>query len=198
MDLVLGSASPRRAELLAQLGLRFEQRAADIDETPAPRENPIVYVQRMAREKALALRGAGGLLLTADTTVIAKGQSLGKPRDREAARRMLEALSGAWHEVTTAVCVSRGDDLAEQMVTTRVEFAPLSESLVDAYLATDEPWDKAGAYAIQGLAGGFVRRIEGSVTNVIGLPLVETRELLEACGLVTGVGDPAAGGRCDR
>lgn len=188
VDLILGSASPRRAELLAQLGVSFEQRSADIDETPRPGEAPQAYVRRVAREKAAALGPTECPLLTADTTVILDGESLGKPADPEGARRMLTRLSGAIHEVSTAVCVRRGEVRDECLVTTQVQFAELSAALIDAYLATPEPWDKAGAYAIQGLAGTFVRRIDGSVSNVIGLPLVETRELLEASGVATGLG----------
>ncbi|MEE4278490.1 MAG: Maf family protein [Halieaceae bacterium] len=183
--LVLGSASPRRAELLAQLGLSFDRRAADIDETPQPDEAPLAYVARMAREKAAALRAAGvaGCLLTADTTVILDRRSLGKPADRDEGRAMLRSLSGRGHEVCTAVCCLAGSERRECSVLTRVEFMPLDDALIEAYLDSDEPWDKAGAYAIQGLGGSFVRRVEGSVSNVIGLPLVETRELLAACGL---------------
>jgi septum formation protein len=191
-DLILGSASPRRAQLLAQLGVTFECSAADIDETPRGDEDPKVYVRRMAVEKARAL-GAGAVpLLTADTTVIADGQSLGKPADRAEARAILERLSGAKHEVCTAVCLLTPDKEQDLLVTTVVEFAHLSHHLIDAYLDTPEPWDKAGAYAIQGLAGSFVRRIDGSVSNVIGLPLLETRNLLESAGITTGFGELAA------
>ncbi len=191
-DLVLGSASPRRAQLLAQLGVTFECSAADIDESPRPDEDPKVYVRRMAVEKARAL-GAGKLpLLTADTTVILEGRSLGKPGDRAEARAILERLSGVEHEVCTAVCLLTADAEEDLLVTTAVEFAVLSPRLIDAYLDTPEPWDKAGAYAIQGLAGSFVRRIDGSVSNVIGLPLLETRKLLEGAGIATGFGELAA------
>ena len=186
--LVLGSASPRRARLLAQLGVTFTQRGADIDETPATGEAPRTYVQRIAREKARALQGSAPLLLTADTTVIAQGQCLGKPEDRAQARDMLERLSASEHEVCTAVCLLADSTLSELLVCTRVEFITLTGRLIEAYLDTAEPWDKAGAYAIQGLAGSFVRRIEGSVSNVIGLPLAETRELLEGGGIATGFG----------
>ncbi len=188
-DLLLGSASPRRAQLLAQLGLRFQQRAAAIDETPRDGEPPRTYVRRMAEEKAAALASAlggedgSGTLLTADTTVILDGRSLGKPVGAEDARTMLRDLSGREHEVCTAVCVMRDQIQRHCLVSTQVEFAELSEELIDCYLATDEPWDKAGAYAIQGSGGAFVRRVSGSVSNVIGLPLVETRELLQAMGI---------------
>ena len=187
--LVLGSASPRRARLLSQLGVAFVQRPADIDETPAAGEEPRRYVERMAREKSLALapEHPGAAVLTADTGVILDGRSLGKPVDTLAARRMLEALSAREHEVCTAVCLARGNQRRQCLVSTRVEFAALSEAHIRAYVATDEPWDKAGAYAIQGRGGAFVRRIDGSVSNVIGLPLLETRELLEKLGIALGV-----------
>ena len=194
--LVLGSASPRRAQLLGQLGLPFDQCVAHIDETPARGEAPDAYVQRMAREKAAAIEAAASragehLLLTADTTVVVDGDSLGKPGDRGEARAMLARLSGRAHEVHTAVCLTSGSSRAETLVTTRVSFMPLAAALIEAYLDTEEPWDKAGAYAIQGLAGSFVSRIEGSVSNVIGLPLVETRALLEAAGLEPRIGNSA-------
>lgn len=183
-SLVLGSASPRRAELLTQLGLTFTQHSADIDETPVAGEAPTSYVQRMAVEKAAALRAAGieGVLLTADTTVVLDNESLGKPEGHEDARSMLARLSGRSHDVYTAVCVNNALGNRTVVVSTHVELMTLTADLIDAYLATEEPWDKAGAYALQGLAGGFVRRVDGSVTNVIGLPLVETRELLAGIG----------------
>ncbi|WP_439105733.1 Maf family protein [Congregibacter sp.] len=183
-SVVLGSASPRRADLLAQLGVSFIVRSADIDETPSPGEAPRGYVQRMAQQKAAALAGdAKSILLTADTTVVLDDRSLGKPRDATDARLMLEALSGRTHDVFTAVCACLGSRSETVLIQTAVEFTSLTARLIDQYLATDEPWDKAGAYAIQGLAGSFVRRIDGSVSNVIGLPLVETRELLLRFGL---------------
>lgn len=192
--MVLGSASPRRARLLAQLGVTFRQRAADIDEAPRPGEEPLGYVRRVARDKAAALRSEepAATLLTADTTVIAGGRSLGKPTDRADGRAMLAALSGRVHEVCTAVHIVSPTACAEILVSTHVEFASLSDDLIEAYLDSTEPWDKAGAYAIQGLAGTFVRRIEGSVSNVVGLPLVETRELLTRFGIATGLGASAS------
>jgi septum formation protein len=192
MSLVLGSASPRRAELLARLGLAFTQASADIDETPLPGEDPRAYVARMAREKAAALRGTGvqDLLLTADTTVVIDGDSLGKPVAGSDARAMLRRLSGRRHAVWTAICCSTPEHREERCVATEVEFMVLPEALIDAYLDTSEPWDKAGAYALQGAAGSFVRSISGSVSNVIGLPLVETRELLALFGVQAGVAVP--------
>lgn len=191
-SLVLGSASPRRAELLSQLGLTFTVVAADIDETPDVGENPRDYVKRMAQEKAGALStDDAGVLLTADTTVVLDGHSLGKPRDARDAQCMLEGLSGRTHEVYTAMCARRGMQIETVIVGTAVEFTGLTPRLIADYLSTNEPWDKAGAYAIQGCAGSFVRRIDGSVSNVIGLPLVETRELLLRFGLVSSVGGTA-------
>lgn len=198
MNLVLGSASPRRAELLAHLGVSFRVISADIDETPLPHESPHDYVRRMAREKSEALARESttdldkDIVLTADTTVVMDGASLGKPRDETDARAMLGRLSGRRHEVSTAVRGQFRDQQADVLVTTEVEFVDLSPALLDAYLATDEPWDKAGAYAIQGMAGSFVRRVNGSVSNVIGLPLAETRELLAGLGLAVTVGGVAS------
>jgi septum formation protein len=188
--LTLGSQSPRRAELLRQLGVEFTVLPAHIDETPAPGEDPVAYVERMAREKAQAVRAAGATcVLAADTTVICAGESLGKPTGVDSARAMLERLSERDHDVCTALCLDRGGARSLVTVHTRVWFCRLGPATIDAYLATDEPWDKAGAYAIQGLAGAFVARIEGSYSNVVGLPLRETRELLATANIATGL-DP--------
>ncbi|MFK7829142.1 MAG: nucleoside triphosphate pyrophosphatase [Congregibacter sp.] len=190
-QLVLGSASPRRAQLLAELGVEFTVCAADIDETRLHDEPPRNYVRRMAREKAAALdtagKAGGCVLLTADTTVVLDGTSFGKPRDRSDAATMLRSLSGREHEVYTAVVLLSEGSISEALVCTRVEFSLLSSPMIERYLLSDEPWDKAGAYALQGLAGSFVRGVTGSVSNVIGLPQVETRELLVAAGLCTWV-----------
>ena len=186
--LILGSASPRRSELLKQLGATFEVRAADIDETPGDGEDPRSYVQRMAREKAEALpREEGEILLTADTTVILDDRSLGKPECADHAREMLHALSARDHSVCTAVAVLDEEGQGSVSVETVVTFIELTDTMINQYLETDEPWDKAGAYGIQGLAGSFVRRVQGSVSNVIGLPQAETRELLAARGMRLGV-----------
>ncbi|EAQ98986.1 Maf family protein [Congregibacter litoralis] len=191
--LVLGSASPRRTELLQQLGLAFTVCPADIDETPFSDEAPRDYVERMAREKSAALDlKESTVLLTADTSVVLEEQSLGKPENKDHARAMLTALSGRSHEVLTAVCARDPARSEVIVVRTVVEFGELSGRLIDDYLATDEPWDKAGAYALQGLGGSFVRRVEGSVSNVIGLPLFELRELLQRFGLVPVLGKDAA------
>lgn len=194
MRLILGSASPRRAQLLRQLGAAFDVRSADVDESVLHAEAPDAYVIRVAQAKLDALlkkaefeESVATLLLTADTTVTVGGEILVKPEGREDAYRMLKRLSGQTHKVFTALCltaVSRGNTRPTTMlVGTEVDFTELSEKLIVDYLATDEPWDKAGAYAIQGLGGSFVRQIRGSVSNVIGLPLVETRELLQDAGL---------------
>lgn len=191
--LVLASQSPRRAALLTQLGVSFSVSPAHIDETPRAGEAAAAYVRRMAREKALAVFAIGGPpVLGADTTVVVDGESLGKPADRASGRRMLQRLAGREHEVRSAVCLASNDGVAVVSVCTVVAFCPLSDGLVEAYLATDEPWDKAGGYAIQGLAGALVRRIEGSYSNVVGLPLAETRELLHAAGIGTALHRPAS------
>jgi septum formation protein len=182
--LVLASQSPRRRELLAQLGLPFAVRPAHIDETPRPGEAPPAYVARTAREKAAAVQDlCGGAVLAADTSVVVDREILGKPADRGDARAMLRRLSGRGHSVLTAVCLHTPDVVSELLVETEVLFATLTAQHIERYLATDEPWDKAGAYAIQGAGGVFVRAIRGSYSNVVGLPLCETLELLNAAGL---------------
>lgn len=178
--LTLASRSPRRRELLEQLGLTLELKPADADEAPLPAEPPGDYVRRLAREKARAV--AGETVLAADTTVVVDGIILGKPSDAEDARRMLRALSGRTHEVMTGVCVARAGREAVLAVTTEVRFAPLGEELIAWYVATGEPLDKAGAYAVQGAGGVFVEEIRGSVSNVVGLPLAETVTLLARLG----------------
>jgi septum formation protein len=187
--LVLASQSPRRRELLALLGLPFRVQPAAVDETPHPGEAPDVYVARTAAEKARAVSGPA--VLAADTAVVLDGSILGKPVDRDDARSMLERLSGREHSVLTAVALRRGDAAWAVTVCTAVTFDRLDRTRIDAYLASDEPWDKAGAYGIQGLAGAFVRSLAGSYSNVVGLPLVETRELLLAAGLLDTAGEGA-------
>lgn len=185
MKLILGSASPRRRELLAQLGLMPDDiRPADIDETPLRGELPRPYCQRMAREKAEALDvGQGEVLLTSDTTVAVGRRILGKPADADEARAFLRLLSGRRHRVITAVAVRTHDRLWERDLVTTVRMKPLSEPEIDAYLATEDWAGKAGAYAIQGPAGAFIPWISGSYSAVMGLPLHETAQLLNAAGL---------------
>jgi septum formation protein len=182
VTLVLASQSPRRLELLGLLGLAPEVRPARTDEAQRPGEPPADYVRRVAREKAEAVHGA--LVLAADTAVVLGGEVLGKPRDAEDARRMLTALSGQRHQVITGVCLRPAAGPAlEAQVSTEVWFDQLTPAQVDWYVATGEPLDKAGAYALQGAGGAFVREVRGSVSNVIGLPLRETAALLRQAGL---------------
>ncbi len=181
--LVLASQSPRRRELLEQLRIALEVRPAHADEAVLPGEPAREYVLRVAREKARAVPGE--IVLAADTAVVLRGEVLGKPGDASDARRMLHALSGTVHEVLTAVCVRRPSIRIEvdAVVSTAVRFARLSTVEIDWYVATGEPLDKAGAYAIQGAGGAFVLDVQGSVSNVVGLPLAETAELLRRAGL---------------
>lgn len=178
---VLASASPRRRELLAQLGVPFEIVTSDVPETPRPGEPPTAFARRAARDKAaeVARRCPDALVLAADTVVVVDGAILGKPRDRADARRMLEALAGRTHEVLTAVALRDADGHVDDVVVrSAVQFRVLAAHEIDAYVATDEPYDKAGAYAIQGRARHFVVQVQGSYTNVVGLPMDEVRELL--------------------
>jgi len=178
--LTLASRSPRRRELLEQLGFALELKPADTDEAPLPAEAPGDYVRRVAQEKARVV--AGETILAADTAVVLGHAILGKPRDAEDARRMLRALSGRTHQVMTGVCAARGGREEVLAVTTEVRFAPLDEERIAWYVATGEPLDKAGAYAVQGAGGAFVEEVRGSVSNVVGLPLAETLSLLARLG----------------
>jgi len=183
--LILASASPRRRDLLGQLGLRFEVSAADIDETPHPGEAAPDYVLRLAREKArtVATRAPGAWVLAADTTVVLGSELLGKPRDAAEAEQMLGRLSGKTHEVMTGVALAGPSDVHSTVVRSRVTFRALSAGEIAWYAGTGEPLDKAGSYAIQGKGGFLVASAEGSPTNIIGLPLGETLELLARAGL---------------
>jgi septum formation protein len=186
----LASRSPRRGELLRQIGVDFEVLPSDVDESVLPDEAPEHYVLRLAREKALvcARRLAAGdvpiyPVLAADTTVCADGMILGKPEHDDDAAAMLRRMSDRWHTVHTAVALAAGDRIETLLSSTQVEVSPLSEADIAAYIASGEPRDKAGAYGIQGLAGAFIRRIEGSYSGVMGLPLFETVQLLKKFGL---------------
>ena len=183
-SLILASASPRRRELLSQLGITFTVSAADIDETPREGEAADAYVLRLAREKAraVAARHPGAWVLAADTTVALGPQLLGKPRDAEEAKAMLSRLSGRTHEVHTGVALAGRHEEA-LVVRTRVTFRALSSGEIAWYAGTGEPLDKAGAYAVQGRGGFLVAAVEGSPTNVIGLPLGETLALLARAGV---------------
>ena len=184
--LILASASPRRHQLLAQIGVPFEVIVADVDESVHPGETPGVYVRRLAREKALeVLRREQGRLpvLGADTSVILGREILGKPRDREQAVAMLQRLSGCTHEVYSAVALAQDEDRVEDRLNvTRVTFAPLESEWIEAYCDTGDPMDKAGAYGVQGHAAERIERIEGSFFGVMGLPLYETSLLLNTFG----------------
>lgn len=192
-ELILASASPRRKELLANLGVPFTCDPASIDETPFPSEEAAPYVARMALEKARVVSTRytqrAAIVLGSDTSVVLEGQILGKPESADHARAILRSLSGRSHCVMTAIALVGSPgvplDPESRVVVTTVTFTPLNDSAIDAYLETDEPWDKAGAYGIQGIAGAFVERIEGSYSNVVGLPLAETRSLLYASGIPT-------------
>lgn len=184
MPLILGSASPRRKQLLAQIGVVPDDiRPPDIDETPRPRELPRAYCQRIARQKAEAVAaGADDIVLCADTTVALGRRVLGKPADAGAAAQFLLALSGRRHKVVTAVAVRRGDRLWQRDVVTTVRMKRLSDPELNAYLASGDWQGKAGGYGIQGMAGAFIPWINGSFTAVVGLPLAEAAGLLQAAG----------------
>ena len=184
--LILASSSPRRAELLRAAGIDFDVQSADLDETAYAGETPDAYVRRLAAEKArtVLVHGGAAVVLAADTTVVIDETILGKPADEEDAARMLRLLSGRTHEVLTAVSVARaGAVMLTEVERTIVEFAPLSQFEIDWYVATGEPRDKAGAYAIQGYASRFVTRIDGSYSNVVGLPVALVYEILK--GMMT-------------
>lgn len=174
--IILASASPRRREILRSVGWPFETLAAAIDESRLPGEEAIAYVERLAREKAeaAARKRPDRLVIGADTVVLVDGQILGKPLDEGDARRMLQLLSGRWHEVLTGVALVRGGESARHIVAhekTEVRFKPMTETEVNWYVATQEPMDKAGAYAIQGHAALFIEEIRGDYWNVVGLPV---------------------------
>ncbi len=197
-EIYLASRSPRRLELLQQMGIACKtvllrednNRARDVDETPLASENPFIYVERMAKMKAEigVLRSRQRALpsmplLGADTIVVFNGTIFGKPVDAADAKRMLKLLSGTRHEVLTCVAVTDGKQMLHDTCVSRVRFRDLVESEIDAYIASGEPMGKAGAYAIQGLGGIFVERLEGSYSGVMGLPLFETSMLLSRFGI---------------
>lgn len=186
----LASRSPRRAELLQQIGIEHVILPSDVDESLLENEHPHDYVLRLARTKAEAcfadLKQAGMPLmpiLAADTTVSVGDLILGKPEHDEEAREMLKRMSGGWHEVHTGIAVASAHGIETALSTTRVQMAELSDAAITAYIASGEPRDKAGAYGIQGLAGIFIKRIEGSYSGVMGLPIFETAQLLNNAGI---------------
>lgn len=188
IQLYLASASPRRRELLAQIGLRFRVLPQEVDEGRHADEAPEAYVRRLAREKAAAGRRALPAesripVLGADTIVVCGERILGKPGDREEGLAMLALLSGRRHRVLTAVALENAHQTAEELSASTVEFRALEAGEIRAYWDTGEPRDKAGAYAVQGLAALFIRSLEGSYSGVMGLPLFETAALLRRFGL---------------
>ncbi len=186
----LASGSPRRRELLDQIGVPHQVLKVEVDETWLRGESAEDYVVRLAMDKAAAgwakVQAEGGAplpVLGADTTVVLGGEVLGKPRDRDDAIAILSRLSGRAHQVLTAVCLCQGERLAWRLSRTEVRFKALSPDEIEAYWASGEPADKAGAYGIQGLGAVFVEQMAGSYTGVVGLPLFETAELLQAFGV---------------
>jgi len=183
-SIILASASPRRSELLEQIGVAFSVQPAHIDETPRSSEMPGDYVERLAREKALAVAAdhPGRLILGSDTSVILDNAILGKPASEHEARTMLARLSGTTHQVMTAIALAHDGRCESRLVTTEVRFRSLSAAEISSYVATGEPMDKAGSYGIQGLGGIFVQELKGSYSAVVGLPLQETAVLLANAG----------------
>ncbi len=184
MVLILASASPRRAELLRNAGIAFTAKATKVLERRRRRESPRKFAERLAREKTRAVfaRHPRRIVLGADTIVVIRSRVLGKPRERRDARRMLRLLSGRTHQVTTAVCLAGPSFETARSETTRVTMRKLSEQEIRDYVASGEPVDKAGAYAIQGLASRFVSRIQGCYFNVVGLPVPLVYRMLRAHG----------------
>jgi len=178
MRLILASASPRRADLLRAAGYVFEVMAADVDESRRDGESPREYVRRLAMEKSAAIRVADAVVLGADTTVVVDGEILGKPRDEHESAAMLRRLSGRRHDVITGVSVRLDGAEVGRVDTTGVYFSLLTDADVAWYVASGEGRDKAGGYAIQGLASRFVLRIDGSYSNVVGLPVALVAELM--------------------
>ena len=176
--LILASASPRRKEMLANLGLDFEVRVAEVDEVPLYGESPKEFVLRAAIEKAsdITAKHPDAWVLGADTIVVCQGEILGKPKDVSEAQRMLMRLAGQMHRVLTGFCLKREQEniSVNRVIATEVYFSAFTEAIAAAYVATGEPLDKAGAYGIQGRGGVLVEKIDGSYSNVVGLPLVET------------------------
>ncbi|MGO1461326.1 MAG: Maf family protein [Marinobacter sp.] len=183
-SIILASASPRRSELLAQICVPFSVQPAHIDETPGTEEAAGDYVERLACEKALAVavNFPATQVVGSDTSVVLDGAILGKPVDKSEAKAMLARLSGKSHQVMTAVALAKDTHCESRLVITNVTFRVLSETEIDAYVATGEPMDKAGSYGIQGLGGIFVKELKGSYSAVVGLPLQETSALLADAG----------------
>lgn len=193
-SVVLASASPRRTMLLDQMGITHSVKPVDIDESALANETPEAQVARLAEQKAQTalarlhdedVLNENTRVLASDTLIAFNGVSLGKPEDKEDARRILSMLSNNEHEVLTAISVASTTKQVTQTITTKVTFAALTNDEIDAYWDTGEPADKAGSYAIQGIGGQFVKAINGSASAVVGLPLYETRQLLREFGVVS-------------
>ena len=182
MTLILGSSSPRRAELLETLGLEFEVIAPEVDETRFPGEGPGDYVERVARAKAAAVSTGGVVVIAADTAVVHEGRVLGKPGHPEEARSMLRSIQGTRHDVFTGLAVASDSDLVSLVEVTEVEMLPMTAEEIADYVAGGEPMDKAGAYALQGAGSLFVSAVRGSPSNVIGLPVHQLPKLLARVG----------------
>ena len=182
---VLASGSPRRRQLLELIGIEHDVQPANIDESVRPRETPARYAERLAREKAsvVASRDPDRITIAADTTVVVNKKVLGKPENEDDARRMLSMLSGREHTVITAIAVARGRKLRSAVEEVKVRFRRLREDEIDAYIATGEPMDKAGAYGIQGYGATIVECIEGDYFSVMGLPLARLVDLLRDLGV---------------
>lgn len=189
MSLILASASPRRSELLRNAGIAFNVAAAHVPEQPLPDEPPLLYAQRLARDKAAAVfaRYPDAVVLGADTIVVADEYLLEKPRDAADAARMLRLLSGRSHQVVTGVCLAAPAFEWIEAEVTDVRFSPLDEAEITDYVATGEPMDKAGAYAIQGVASRWVERIDGCYFNVVGLPVPRVYRMLRAVEAAMGI-----------
>jgi nucleoside triphosphate pyrophosphatase len=186
LPMILASSSPRRAELLRASGISFRVQSANVDEAVQVGESSHEYVTRLAREKAAAvsqLCSERAIVLGADTIVVVENELIGKPVDENDASRMLRMLSGKWHEVLTGVALITPSEMSTDSATTRVKFASMSDQEIEWYVSSGEPADKAGAYAIQGLASRFVERIEGSYSNVVGLPVETVWKMVKSMGL---------------
>lgn len=184
MRVVLASSSPRRHQLLGQLGVGFDVRTPDIDEDPRPGEDPVDYVRRLAVEKSLAVPAdAGELVIAADTTVDVDGEILGKPETDDATRAMLRRISGRTHRVHTGIAARLGEEVVDDVATTLVTMVAITDAAASWYIATGEPHDKAGAYALQGAGGVLVEQVRGSTSNVVGLPLAPLVALCRRLGV---------------
>ncbi len=184
-DIILASASPRRAELLDQIGITYQVQAVDIDESPLSNESAESLVKRLAIEKSQAVTHQHLPVLGADTLGLLRGEILVKPKDFEHAYAMLSSMSGNWHDIFSAVAVTYQNKSIMRLNMNRVLFRPISKAEIKAYWHTGEPQDKAGAYAIQGLAATFIEKIEGSYSGIMGLPLYETSQLFYELGINT-------------